>query len=504
MPVQIEPFDIHNQKLVNNVHPQNWVNPTPDGKYNLVVIGAGTGGLISAIAAATLGAKVALIEKHLMGGDCLNVGCVPSKGLIRAARVYATVRDAAEFGVDVPAGTKVNFPKMMERMRRLRARISDNDSAKRYSEMGVEIFIGEGKFISSDAIEVDGKKLSFSKAIIATGARAAELPIPGLKDTGYLTNETIFNLTELPKRLAVIGSGPIGSEMAQSFRRFGSEVSILERSGQILPREDKDAAKIVQAAFEKDGIKILFHSKMIKVEKRGAEKVLHYEQNGKPCELIADEILVGIGRAPNVEGLGLDKLGIKYDDRKGVQVNEKLQTSNPRIYAVGDICFPFKFTHTAEALAGIAVQNALFFPSKKTSALTIPWCTYTDPEVAHVGSYAKDLEEKGIAYDTYIHHLSDVDRAILDGEDEGFIKVHAKKGTGKILGATIVAGHAGEMISEMTLAMSLENGLGTLAGTIHPYPTQAECMKRIGGKYMKTKLTPRVKGFLSTWLKWQR
>jgi len=502
--VTIAPMDEHNQTLVSNTHPPDWVNPEPASRYNLVVIGAGTAGLVTAAGAAGLGAKVALIEKHLLGGDCLNVGCVPSKSLLRSSRAYADVRDAHEFGVRVPDGVEVDFPAVMERMRRLRSRISHNDSARRFQQLGVDVFLGEGHFKEPDTIEVGGKTLRFKKAVLTTGARAAAPPIPGLAEAGYLTNETVFSLTELPRRLAVIGAGPIGCELAQAFCRFGSEVSILEMQPQILTREDQDAAQIVQRSFLRDGVNLVLGCKILGVEKRNSDKIIQLECEGECRDLPVDEILVGVGRAPNVEGLNLEAAGVKYDERKGVQVNDYLQTSNPRIFAAGDICFPYKFTHTADALARIVIQNTLFLGRKKASALTIPWCTYTDPEIAHVGMYEKDALAKGIPVDTFLRPLKEVDRAILDGEEEGFLKIHVKKGTDKILGATMVARHAGEMISEITLAMVLNSGLGTLAGVIHPYPTQTEAIKQAGDAYNRTRLTPLVKKVFSRWLAWTR
>lgn len=500
----ITPMDVHNQTLVNNVSPPNWVNPEPAPRYNLVVVGAGTAGLVTAAGAAGLGAKVALVEKHLLGGDCLNVGCVPSKALIRASRAYADVRDAGEYGVAVPEGARVDFPKVMERMRRLRAQISSNDSVHRFKNLGVDVFLGEARFTGSDRIDVDGKILRFSKAVIATGARAIELPIPGLREAGYLTNETIFSLTELPRRLAVVGAGPIGCEMAQAFRRCGSEVHLIEALGQILIREDRDAAVVIEKAFAREGIEFSCDHTVIRVEKRGAEKMVF-----TPCDchkggLAVDAILVGVGRAPNVEGLNLEAVGVDYDKKAGVKVDDFLRTSNPRIYAAGDICSPYKFTHTADAMARIVIQNALFMGRKRASALTIPWCTYTDPEIAHVGLYEKEAQEKGIKTDTFVQEFKDLDRAILDGESEGLIKVHVKKGTDKILGATIVARHAGEMISELTLAITANVGLGKISGTIHPYPTQAECVKKAADAYSRTRLTPIVKKLFTRWLALRR
>ncbi|MFQ5846729.1 MAG: mercuric reductase [Candidatus Methylomirabilales bacterium] len=500
---EVLPKDEHNRLLLSNVHPYDWTNPDPAPQYNLVVIGAGTAGLVTAAGAAGLGGRVALIEKHLLGGDCLNVGCVPSKCIIRSSRVFGDIREASELGVHVPDGTKADFPLVMERMRRLRARISHHDSARRFQQLGIDVFLGEGQFTSRNTLAVDGKTLRFSKAVIATGARAAAPPIPGLAEAGYLTNETIFSLTELPRRLAVIGAGPIGCELSQAFRRFGSAVSLLEAQSQILTREDRDAAEVLQRALVQDGVHLVLGCKILKVETRGSEKIIQFEGDGACTDLPVDEILVGAGRAPNVEGLNLEAAGVEHT-RHGVQVNDYLQTTNPRIYAAGDICLPYKFTHTADATARIVIQNALFLGRKKLSALVIPWCTYTDPEIAHVGMYEQDAVHKGIPVATFVRPLREVDRAIADGEEEGFVKVHVKKGTDRILGATIVARHAGEMLSEITLAMAAHIGLGTIANVIHPYPTQAEAIRQVADAYNRTRLTPGIKKLFTHWLTWTR
>jgi len=503
-PVTILPETEENRELASNVHPEGWLNPTPTGRYNLVVIGAGTAGLISAAGAAALGAKVALIERHLMGGDCLNVGCVPSKGIIRAARAMYDAQNAAEFGVKGGDGLSFDFGAAMERMRRLRSGISRHDSAIRFrDELGVDLFFGNASFVESDCVMVDDRRLYFHRAAICTGARAAAPPIPGLVEAGYLTNETVFSLTELPKRLVVIGAGPIGCELAQTFARFGSKVTLVELEQHILGREDRDAAEILTNAFIRDGIDLQLGVKITRVELRGRERVFFLERGGEQIHLTADEILVGVGRAPNVEGLNLEKGGIAFD-RSGVRVTETLQTTNPRVYAAGDICFPYKFTHTADALARILIANALFMGRGKRSGLTIPWCTYTDPEIAHVGMYERDAEEKGIDVETLTVPLIDVDRAILDGETSGFARVHLRKGTDKILGATIVARHAGEMINELSLAITNGLGLAAIGKTIHPYPTQAEAVRKLADAYNRTRLTPFVKRVLSVWLGWQR
>ncbi|HVR99178.1 MAG TPA: mercuric reductase, partial [Thermoanaerobaculia bacterium] len=478
-PSPVEPLDEHNLKLLENVHPPAWANPEPAGRYHLVAIGGGTAGLVSAAGAAGLGAKAALIERHLLGGDCLNVGCVPSKGVIRAARAWHDTRTAHERfgGPAVAPGSQGDFGAVMERMRRLRAGISKHDSAQRFTSLGVDVFLGNGRFVSPEEIEVAGKRLRFRRAVIATGGRAAVPPVSGLAEVGYLTNETIFNLTELPRRLVVIGGGPIGCEMAQAFARFGSRVTHLVREAHVLPREDADAAAIVQDAMQRDGVHFEFGIDLQEVRRQDGVSVVVFERGGQRHEVPADEILVAIGRAPNVEGLGLEAAGVRYG-QQGIEVDDQLRTTNPHIYACGDVASRYQFTHTADAQARLVLQNALFFGRAKASALTIPWCTYTTPEVAHVGMYEKDAREKGIEVDTLTVELSTVDRAILDGADEGFLRVHLEKGKDRILGATLVAEHAGDMIGELCLAITQGIGLGKIAGVIHPYPTQGEVVKK--------------------------
>lgn len=497
------PWDEHNRRLVSNVHPADWRNPTPAPRYNLVVVGAGTAGLVAAVGAAGLGAKVALVEKHLMGGDCLNVGCVPSKAIIRAARAVASVREAGRFGVDVPPGATADFGKLMERMRRLRADISPHDSAQRFTDLGVDVFLGAGRFTGPDTVEVGGQSLRFAKAVIATGARAAVPPIPGLEDVPHLTNETLFSLTELPKRLGVIGAGPIGCEMAQSFARFGSEVFLVEAEHGLLPREDRDASAIVRASMERDGVRFLGGGKDLRVHRSAGGIRLRVESAGRGYDVEVDQLLVAVGRAPNVEGLGLEAVGVEFD-RKGVKVDERLQTTNPRIYACGDICSSYQFTHAADFMARIVIQNALFLGRAKAGSLIIPWATYTSPEIAHVGLYESEAKARGIEVDTFTQELGKVDRAILDGETDGFVRVHVRKGTDEILGATVVATHAGDLIGELTLAMKGGLGLKTIGATIHPYPTQAEAIRRTGDLYNRTRLTPFVKGLMRRWLAWMR
>lgn len=503
-PPELVPRDQYNETLEANVHPRDWINPEPVPVYNLVVLGAGTAGLVTAAGAVGLGAKVALVERHLLGGDCLNYGCVPSKAMIRSSRMVAEIREAERFGVKVPEGVKVDFAEVMARLRRLRADISRHDSAQRFKDLGVDVFLGQARFKGPDTVEVAGKTLRFQKAAICTGARPVHPNIPGLAEAGFLTNETVFSLTECPPRLAILGGGSIGCELAQAFQRLGSQVYLLHKYDQIMNKEDQDSAEIIQKTFIREGIKLILKAKPVRVEKTAAGKAIYYESDGQAGQVEVDEILVGTGRAPNVEGLNLEAAGVMYDTRAGIRVNDRLQTSNSNIYAAGDICLPHKFTHMADATARIVIQNALFFGRKNLSALTIPWCTYTDPEVAHVGLGEAEARKQGIAFTIFVKPLREVDRAVLDGETEGFVKLIVKKGTDKILGAVIVAAHAGEMISEVTTAMVGGLGLGTLASVIHPYPTQAEAIRQTGDLYNRTRLTPRVKSLFTTFLKWRR
>ncbi len=495
--------DSHDQWLISRVHPPEWRNPRPLGRYNLAVIGAGSAGLVCAAAAAGLGAKVALIERELLGGDCLNFGCVPSKALVTAARASADVRRASDYVGTSPA-IEVDFATVMERMRRLRAELSENDSVARFQNLGVHVFLGHGRFSGPDEIEVAGQTVRFSRAVIATGSRTAKLPIPGLAETGFRTNETIFSLTVLPKRLVVIGAGPLGCELAQAFSRFGSRVTLIELEMTILPREDADAAQLVKIALLRDGVEIFENCRVLAAEGAENKRVLKLESVAGYREIAFDEMLIAAGRLPSVEGLGLEAAGVDFDPRTGVRVDDHLRTSNRRIFAAGDVCSGYKFTHVADAMARIVVANALFYGRQKVSSLTIPWCTYTDPEIAHVGLYENGLRDLGTGGQTFVQPLAKVDRAVLDGESEGFLKVHVRPGTDRIAGATLVARHAGEIISELTLAISAGIGLRTIARTIHPYPTQAEAIRKIADAYNRTRLTSRIRWIFEKWLEWMR
>ncbi len=471
-----------------------------DSSYGLVVVGAGPAGLVAARGAAALGVKVALVERNLLGGDCLNTGCVPSKTLIRTSRLYAGMRAAPHFGAPSPADIRVDFAEAMQRVRDVRARISGGDSMQRLVEAGVHVFFGEGSFTSRDTLAVGGATLKFNRAIIATGARPDLPSIPGLAEAGFLTNENVFALTELPRRLLVIGGGPLGCELAQAFSRFGSRTTIVQDWPLFLPREERDAAQILSNVFAREGIEVRLNTRVEGVRVESGEKRVDLVSDDFRSTVSVDAILTGTGRLPNLAGLDLEAAGVESDPVAGVKVDDFLRTTNRRIYAAGDVCSEYKFTHVADETARIAVRNALFLGRKRASSLIIPWCTFTDPEIAHVGLYVRQARERGIPVRTFTIPMNDVDRAIADGEDVGFVKIHLLDGTDRILGATLVARHAGEMINEITLAMVARVGLSKLACAIHPYPTQAGAIRMAADAYERTRLTAPVRSLLRRWL----
>jgi pyruvate/2-oxoglutarate dehydrogenase complex dihydrolipoamide dehydrogenase (E3) component len=498
---KIPPMDAYNQQLIDDVHPPDWTNPQPADIYDLVIIGAGTAGLVVAAGAAGLGLglKVALIERHLMGGDCLNFGCVPSKTIIRSSRIVGEIWRGQKLGIRVD-GVEIDFSAVMERMRQIRSQISHNDSAARFKDLGVDVFLGDGEFSGDHTVTVDNQILKFKKAVIATGARAAIPQIPGLAAAGYLTNETVFSLVELPRRLAIIGGGPVGCELAQTFRRLGAEVVLFDRNSQILTKEDPEATAILEQVLQTEGVNLILDCQLQQVTITDLGKTIDYSSNGTSDTITVDEIFLGAGRTPNIESLNLDQVGVAYDS-KGVQVNDYLQTTNPSIYAAGDVCMKWQFTHAADAAARIVIKNTLFSPfgigRSKLSSLVMPWVTYTDPEIAHVGLSETNAHQQGIEFDTIKIPMSSVDRAITDGETDGFVKIIHRRGSDEILGATIVASHAGDIISEVTTAMVNRIGLSKLSSVIHPYPTQADGIKKAADAYRRTLLTPNTKKILS-------
>lgn len=505
MPQFHQPFDHpaqgpHDSELCGNARPAQWRNPPPGDPYALLVIGAGPAGLVAARNAAALGARVALIERDLLGGNSLNYGCVPSKPLIRTSRLYAEMRDAVNYGATVPGKIQADFGLAMERMRRIRARLSRVDSADRLSADGIDVFFGTARFTSGDTVDVDGSRIRFRKALIATGSRSMLPPLPGLAEAGYLTNESVFDLTALPGSLLVIGGGPIGCELAQAFARFGSRVVITHRQPLFLPKEERDAAQMVSNALARDGVEVHLNTRAVSVLVEGGKKWVETFNDGSIARIGVDEILTGIGRIPAVAGLGLEAAGIAYDAETGIQVDDFLRTTNSRVYAAGDVCLQHKFTDTADASARIAVQNALLLGSRRFSALTVPWCTYTDPEIAHVGIYVREARERGIPVKTYTVPMHEVDRAVTDGEEDGFVKIHVRDGTDTILGATVVARHAGEMINGLSLAMVAGIGLKTVARVIHTYPTQADAIKKAASACVRAQQSPFLSWLQRKWI----
>jgi pyruvate/2-oxoglutarate dehydrogenase complex dihydrolipoamide dehydrogenase (E3) component len=412
------------------------------------------------------------------------------------------MRNAEQYGAQIPADIRVDFAAVMERMRGIRARISRADSVQRLIAAGVHVFFGQARFAATDALTVDGLGLRFKKAMIATGSRPDTPSIPGLVEAGFLTNENVFDLTELPRRLLVICGGPLGFELAQAFCRFGARTTIVQDWPLFLPREERDAAQLLSDGFARDGIEVRLNTKAVNVRVENGQKLVDLVSDDYKSTVVVDAILTGTGRVPNVDDLNLEAAGVDYDTTSGIRVDDFLRTGNPRIYAAGDACLEHKFTHTADASARIVVRNALFLGRQRVSALTIPWCTYTDPAIAHVGLYVRQARERNIPVKTFTIPMHDVDRAIVDDEETGFVKIHVKERTDRILGATIVARHAGDMINEITLAMVAGIGLRTLARVIHAYPTQAEAIKKAADAYNRTRLTPTVQSLLRRWLQW--
>jgi pyruvate/2-oxoglutarate dehydrogenase complex dihydrolipoamide dehydrogenase (E3) component len=479
--------DEHDTQLLSHVRPEGWRNPHPATVYDLVAIGGGTAGLVSAVGAAALGARVALVERERLGGDCLNTGCVPSKALLRAARAVHEARSSRPTGVSLRA--EVDFPAVMKGVHARRADLAHHDSAARLSLAGVDVFFGDASFRDARTLTVDGDALRFRRAVIATGGRPCVPAIRGLADVPILTSESVFSLAVQPPRLLVIGGGPVGCELAQAFALLGSTVTLVEAGPRVLPHEDAEASEILQRRLAEDGVRIITATTLREVAPRPAAGGATARFNDG--EMDVDAVLVATGRIPNLEALNLASARVDQGPQ-GVQVDDWLRTSNRRIYAAGDVCSRFHFTHAADAMARIAVQNALFPLRRRVSALVIPWTTYTFPEVAHVGLSPIEAIRSGAEPLTI--PLADVDRAVIDGDSEGFVRVSHRRG--RIVAATIVAPRAGELIGYIAAIMRRRATLDELSNEIFPYPTLAEALRKAGDAYRRRKLTPWVRGML--------
>jgi pyruvate/2-oxoglutarate dehydrogenase complex dihydrolipoamide dehydrogenase (E3) component len=450
--------DAEDRALREQVRPSDWVNPPAAPRYHLVVLGGGTAGLVCAAGAAGLGARVALIEQHLLGGDCLNSGCVPSKSLLAAAQ-------------QAPG----DFPAAMQRLRRQRAQLAKHDSAERFRSLGVDVFFGTGQFVGPDRVEVAGQTLRFRKAVIATGSRPQRPNIPGIES--YVTHEELFTLAQRPTSMNVIGAGPIGCEMAQAFARFGTRVNLIDRAGRVLPREDQDAAEMVLQSLQCQGVS--------------------WVSTPDPA---ADCTLVAVGRLPNLEQLNLAAAGVRLNAEGRLIVDDFLRTTNAHIFVAGDVATRFAFTHAADAMARLVIRNALFGGWGRWSQQVIPWCTYTDPEIGRVGLSRAEAQAQGVAVDEYTHRFEAVDRAVLEGETSGFVRVLTQRGRDRILGITAVGYRAGELLGLAAFALAQGKGLGDFAQAIFPYPTRNEVLRKLGDAYNRTRLTPWTRWLLRWWM----
>lgn len=487
---------------------EKWLKPKKFDS-NLVVIGAGSGGLVTAYIAAAVKAKVILVEKNVMGGDCLNTGCVPSKALIRSAKFLSQVSRCAEFGIKATT-VEFDFADVMARVQRIVQTVAPHDSIERYTELGVDVIVGTAKIISPWAVEITigatTRIITTRSIVIAAGAKPFVPPIPGLVDVGYLTSDTVWQLREKPKRLLILGGGPIGCELAQAFVRLGCNVTQVEMADRLMIREDADVSALVLAKFQQEGIRVLLEHKAQQFGIENGEKYLCAEHQGQEVRIGFDQVLLAIGRAANVTGYGIEEMGIILSPRKTIAINAFQETNYPNIYACGDVAGPYQFTHTAAHQAWYAAVNALFGQFKKfrTDYSVIPWSTFIDPEVARVGLNEQEAKEQKIAYEVSIYYLNDLDRAIADSETHGFVKVLTKPRKDKILGVTIVGNHAGDLIAEFVLAMKHNLGLNKVLGTIHIYPTMAEANKYVAGVWKRHHTPKTLLAWVERYHTWRR
>ena len=479
MPVNDTALDDHvdQDDLLRRVRPASWKNPVPQSMYDLAVLGGGPAGLAAAESAARLGRSVALIERHRLGGNSLNAGSITSKAIIGTARLFAAMRDGGEYGAPSSSKPPTDFAAVMARMRRIRTRIAEYHSIDRCRAQGIDVFLGDARFVGHNALLAGDSPLFFRKAIVATGARPRSSNIPGLEQAGYLTSETIFDLGDLPARLGVIGGGPLGCELAQAFCRLGSRVTILQNDPKFLPHEERDAAELLSMSLSRDGVETRLNTTVVGAHLSNDGKMIEAVNGELKYSISVDEILLSIGRLPNVENLGLRAAGVDCEPGRGIKVDDFLRTTNGDVYAAGDVCMALKFTNVAETSARLAVQNALHGKAERQSRLTIPWCTYCSPEIAHIGMSVKEAGERAISVKSYTVMMQDVDRAITDGQDDGFLKVYVREGSDTIMGATIVAARASEMINEMSVIMSAGIGMRQLANIVHAYPAQSDAIR---------------------------
>ena len=458
-----------------------------DYDYDIGVIGGGAAGLTVAAGASQLGVKTLLIEKEsVLGGDCLHYGCVPSKTLIKSASVYHKMRNASHYGlpdVDLPP---VDFKQVGARIQSVIDTIQVHDSEERFCGLGVKVEFGNASFVDEHVVEYNGKRVSAKYWVLATGSEPVPLPIPGLEETGYWTNKDIFCLQDLPSSLIVVGGGPIGCEMAQSFSRLGTDVRILQRNCQILSAEDEDMAEVVQDAFKTEGIGLDLCANTQEVRRVNGKVEVVYERDGETHVISADHLLVAAGRAPNVKNLKLENAGVEYD-RRGVKVDNRLRTSQKHIFAAGDVIGKYQFTHAAGYEGGIVISNAVFKLPRKVDYKWLPWCTYTEPELASVGMNEKAAKKAGLEYTVWEEDFSDNDRALAEGAPQGKIKLVLDKKE-KPLGVQIVGPHAGELAAEWVAVLNAKTGLSTIASAMHPYPTVSEINKRVAGKVLSSKI----------------